>query len=82
MESTRSNEREKSNKCCTMLIQLTDRIVVKIRTGYFEKRLFPFADLSWNKPMKNEVQIPIAVGQQRLFVDKTLMDYLMTRSTK
>lgn len=37
--------RRTNGECCTMSMELTDRIVTKIRNGYYENELFP-ADLS------------------------------------
>lgn len=48
--------RGRNGKCCMMSMQLTDKIVTKIKNGYYENELFPFADLFREKLEKDEAQ--------------------------
>lgn len=47
--------RRTNGECCMMSMQLTDRIVTKIRNDYYENELSP-TDLSRNKLEKGEIQ--------------------------
>lgn len=50
-----TDERRTNDECCTMSMQLIDRIVTKIRNGYYDNELSP-ADLSRNKLERDEIQ--------------------------
>lgn len=51
-----TDARGTNGECCMMSMQLTDRIVTKIKNGYYKNELFPFADLSRNKLERSEIQ--------------------------
>lgn len=51
-----TDARGTTGECCMMSMQLTDRIVTKIKNGYYKNELFPFTDLSRNKLEKGEIQ--------------------------
>lgn len=46
----------RNGEYCMMSMQLTDRIVTKIKNGYYENVLFSFMDLFRNKLEKDEIQ--------------------------
>lgn len=48
--------RGRNGECYMMSTQLTDRIVTKIKNGYYENEQFPFTSLSRNKLKKDEIQ--------------------------
>lgn len=56
MEDSWSRMEEKETASVMTSMQLTDRIVTKIKNNYYENEQFPFTSLSRNKLKKDEIQ--------------------------